>query len=136
MAAGLAATGVMILLELAARSRWGYAGLLDWQINQATWARVTKRPEDTLVVPGLGLHFLHGLLAGLVFVLVMPLFPSGSSAVALGLGYGLVLFALTLLVFRPITRKGLGSRPQDTAAAAFGLCTHLVFGAVLAVLVA
>jgi hypothetical protein len=53
--AGLVATGVMTLVELPARSRWGLQGLLDWQVNQRTAARILHRPVDSVAVPGLGL---------------------------------------------------------------------------------
>jgi len=79
LTAGLAATGVMTLLELPVRFRWGIEGLLDWQVNQRMASRILKRPADAVVLPGLGLHFLHGLVLGVVFVLVIPLFPSGPS---------------------------------------------------------
>ncbi len=134
MGAGLVSTGVMTLIELGARSRWGLEGLLDWQINQATLGRLTGRSEESLVLAGIGLHFLHGLVAGLVFVLVLPLFPPAWPVEALGLGYGAVLFGLTLLAYRPTTRRRLGSRPHRSAAITVGILTHLVYGTLLALL--
>ncbi len=134
MAAGLTATGVMTLVELAARSRWGLEGLLDWQINQATLDLITGRPAEALGIAGIGVHFLHGLIAGLVFVLVLPLFPPAWPVVVLGLGYGAVLFGLTLLAYGLITRKRLRSRPHSSAAVTVGVLTHLIYGGTLALL--
>ncbi len=134
MAAGLVATGAMILIELVARLRWGLAGLLDWQINQATAARFTKRPAETLVFQGLGQHVLHGLLAGLVVGWLVPFVPAAWPALALGLGYGAVLFVVTLIAFRPVTGRRLASGDHGTAAVGVALLTHLVYGAVLALL--
>ncbi len=134
MAAGLAGTAVMTIIELAARSQWGLEGLLDWQINQATLGRIAGRPAEILVLPGIGFHFLHGLVAGLLFALALPLFPSAWPIVALGLGYGAVLFGITLLAYRPATRRSLRSAPHRSAAVGVGLLTHLVYGAVLALL--
>lgn len=37
--------------------------------------RITKRTLDAAVVPRMGFHFPHGLLAGIVVVLVLPRFP-------------------------------------------------------------
>lgn len=134
MAAGLAATGLMVLMELATRARWGLAGLIDWQINQATVARITGRSAEAAVVPGLGFHALHGLVAGLVFVLILPVLPTAVPIEASGLGYGVVLFALTLVVQRPVTRGYEGLGAHGSAAVAVALLTHLAYGLLLAFL--
>lgn len=133
-AAGLVATGVMTLIELALRPRWGVAGLLDWQINQATMATLTKKPAENAAAAGVALHFLHGLVGGIVFVLVLPLFPPSWAMWPSGVGFGAVLFALTLAVFRPITGKRLRSGSQGSAGVAVALLTHLAYGAVLGLL--
>jgi len=133
--AGLAATGTMILLELAAHSRWGLEGLLEWQENQRIAAGITKRSVETAVMPGLGFHFLHGLLAGIVFVVVVPLFPPAIPLRILGPGYGLVLFAITLLIHKPITGRAPWSGPIGSTALIVSLLAHVVYGAALAFLV-
>lgn len=133
--AGVVATAGMTFIELVARSRWGFASLLDWQINQATLARITKKPAEDLVLAGLALHVLHGLLGGIVFVLALALFPPAWPVLLLGLGFGALLFVLTLLVVRPVTREEPASGPNGLAAIAVALLTHLVYGAVLALLV-
>ncbi len=133
--AGLAATGAMTLLELAARSRWGIDGLLEWQENQAISSRITGGPMEASALAGLGFHFLHGLLAGIVFALILPIFPPGFSVVVLGPGYGVVLFSITLIIHRPITGRQAWSGPVGSVALAVSLASHVVYGAVLAVLV-
>ena len=55
----------MTVAEILARSRWGLEALLDWQENQTIAAEITTRSVETTMIPGLGFHFLHGLLAGL-----------------------------------------------------------------------
>lgn len=133
--AGFAATAPMTLAELLARYRWGLEGLLDWQENQTIAGRILNRPLEVVVFPGLGFHFLHGLLAGIVFVLVVPLFPSAWPLAVLGPGYGAVLFAITLVIHRPITGRYAWSGPQRTVALVVSLLAHLVYGAALALLV-
>jgi len=133
--AGLAATGAMTLLEIVARSRWRLEGLLEWQENQTMVAWITKGPVEAAVVPGLGLHFLHGLLAGIVFVLILPFFPSDIPLWVLGPGYGVVLFAITLVIHRPITGRSAWSGPRGPVALALSLLSHMVYGAALALLV-
>jgi hypothetical protein len=133
--AGLAATGAMTLLEIVARSRWGLEGLLEWQENQTVAAWITKGAMEDAVVPGLGFHFLHGLLAGIVFVLVLPLFPSMVPLWVLGPGYGVVLFAITLVIHGPITGRSAWAGPRGSIALALSLLSHMVYGAALALLV-
>jgi len=135
LSAGLAATGAMTLVELPVRFRWGIEGLLDWQVNQRMASRILKRPADALLLLGLGLHFLHGLVLGVVFVLVLPLFPSGPSLWVLGPGYGIALFAVTLAIHRPATAGGPWSRELGSVAVTTSFVTHLAYGTVLALLV-
>lgn len=123
-----------MLIELAARSRWGLEALLDWQQNEAVAAKITKRPPEAAAVPGLALHVLHGLLLGLVFVLILPLVPPELPLPIAGLGYGLVLFALTIAVHKPIMGRVAASGRHGSAAIAVALLTHLVYGSLLAVL--
>ncbi len=136
LTAGLAATGAMTLLELPVRFRWGIEGLLDWQVNQRMASRILKRPADAVILPGLGLHFLHGLVLGVVFVLVLPLFPSGPLLWVSGPGYGIALFAITLAIHRPATGGSPWSRQLGSVAVTTSFLTHLAYGTVLALLVA
>ncbi len=133
--AGLAATGAMTLLELAARSRWGLDSLLEWQENQAISSRITGRPMEASVLAGLGFHFLHGLLAGIVFVLILPIFPPVFPLAVLGPGYGVVLSSITLVIHKPITGRRAWSGPAGSVALGVSLVAHVVYGAVLALLV-
>ncbi len=134
--AGVVATAGMTLIELAARARWGLAGLLDWQINQTSVARMLKRPEGNLALAGFAFHVLHGLVGGVVFVLALSLVPPSWPVWTLGVGFGALLFGLTLLAFRPITERSARSGPHASAAVAVALLTHLVYGAVLGLLIA
>lgn len=62
--------------------------------------RITKRTLDAAVVPRMGFHFPHGLLAGIVVVLVLPRFPFETLTWILGPGPGFVRFAITLVTSR------------------------------------
>ncbi len=133
--AGLAATGAMSLVELAARSRWGLDALLEWQENQAISSRFTGRSVEASVLAGLGFHFLHGLLAGIVFVLVLPILPPAFPLAVLGPGYGGVLFSITLVIHKPITGRRAWSAYTGFVALGVSLVGHVVYGALLALLV-
>ncbi len=126
----------MTVPEILARSRWGLDALLDWQENQTIAAGITKRALEAAVIPGLGFHFLHGLLAGVAFVLVLPLFRSELPLGILGPGYGVVLFAITLVIHKAITGRAPWSGNRGSVALGVSLVAHIVYGAVLALLVA
>lgn len=133
--AGIVATGAMTLTEIPARARWGLEGLLEWQENQTIASRITRRHVEEVVVPGLALHVLHGLLAGIVFVLILPLFPPEFPLWVLGPGYGIVLFAITLVIHKPITGRAPWSGSLGSVALAISLWSHMIYGATLALLV-
>ncbi len=134
--AGLVGAGGMTAVELVARSRWGLTVLLDWQQNQATVAKLAKAPPESAVLPGLALHFVHGLVAGAIFALLLPFVPSPLPVAGVGLGYGAVLFALTLVAHKPITGRAPGYESKGATAIAVGLLAHLVYGGLLAIFVA
>jgi hypothetical protein len=122
----------MTLLELLARSRWGLEGLLDWQVNQRTAARILHRPVESVVVAGLALHFLHGLLLGIAFVLALPLFSAELPFWISGPAFGLVLFALALANYRFALGSATWSRELGSVAVTVAFLTHLTYGTVLA----
>lgn len=133
--AGVAATGAMSLIEAPAWRHWGLPAVLDWEQNQAVAARLLRQPRELLVLPGLGLHFVHGALAGIVFALALPFLPLSLPVPALGVGYGLVLWLLTLLVHVPTTGHRPGEGPREQVALVVSLASHLVYGVLLAALV-
>lgn len=135
MIAGLAGTGGMTLIELAARSRWGVEVLLDWRQNEAIAHRIRKRPLLPATRLGMGLHFLHGLLAGLVFVVAVPFLPSGIPTEVLGLGYGVVLAAITVGLHRAITGESPGAGRRGWGPLPITLLTHAAYGVILSLLV-
>jgi hypothetical protein len=87
-------------------------------------------PEDH-VMPGMVLHVLYGLLAGVVFALGAPVvgfgFDSLGIAVGLGLAWGLVL-AVGGMVFW--MRLVIGLEPDRGMLVVFGTA-HAVYGVVL-----
>jgi len=133
--AGLFATAVMTILEVPAWRRRGFAGILDWEQNQTVAARLLGRPAEELVAAGLGLHFSHGVLAGLVFALGLAALPVPLASPAAGAAFGIVLWALTLAVHARVTGRRIRGDSVRTAAAIVSLGNHLVYGIALGVLV-
>lgn len=135
LTAGVVATVGMVLVEVPAWRRWGLPGVMEWQENQAIAERLLGRPRGELVAQGLAFHFLHGALAGVVFVLGVPFLPVRDPLLALGLLFGFALWAITLGIHGPITGTPPGRDPLGRRALAVSLAGHLIYGAVLAVLV-
>lgn len=134
LAAGFAATIAMVLVEVPAWRRWGLPGVMEWQENQALAARVLGRPREALVLPGLAFHFLHGALAGVVFVLGVPLLPWALPLVGLGALFGFALWLVTLVIHGPITGTPPGRDQMGATAMAVSLVGHLAYGVALGLL--
>lgn len=100
----------------------------------AVWAKyVGDGPPTDYVLPGMVLHLLYGIVAGLVFVLAVPALGvsigSMSTAVLFGLIYGLVLFVGAAVFWMKLV---LGMDPEIQQVVLF-LSFHLVYGVVLGV---
>jgi len=82
-------------------------------------------------MPGMALHLMYGVLAGVVFAIGVPLLglDLGSLAVAVGLGvvYGLVLMIGGMMFWM---RMVIGMEPDRSTMTMFGT-VHIVYGVVL-----
>lgn len=132
--AGAAATVPMTLWEIPFHLRDGTTAVLEWHENQAVWARLLDRPVEELVLHGQVLHFTHGAVGGLVFAVVWPLIGLGWPLVAGGLGYGIILWLLTLLTHEAIAGVSAFDHPLGWRPAAVSLVGHLIYGAGLGLL--
>jgi len=132
--AGAPATAAMLLVEIPAWKMWGLPGVMEWQENQGIAERVLHRPEKTLVAPGLILHFLHGWLAGIVFAIFISITTLGLPIPLLGLAYGLLLWLLGLVIFKPIIGERIPSGLLGRIAISVNLAGHVVYGSVLGIL--
>lgn len=133
--AGLVATFIMLLAEIPAGRRLGLRGVMEWHENQAIASRVLKRPVEYVHEEGLVLHFFHGALAGLVFVIALALASTSISSVLLGAGYGIVLWAIGIMIYRPITGEHPTRDKLGRTAVALNMVTHLAYGTALGLLV-
>lgn len=127
--AGAAATVPMTLWEISFYLRDGTEAVLEWHENQATLARLLDRPVDELVLPGQILHFTHGAVGGLVFAVVWPLLDLPLPLVAAGLGYGVLLWLLTLATHEAIAGVSPFDHPLGWRPAAVSLVGHIIYGA-------
>ena len=109
-------------------------GVSEWHLNQVMMGRLMHRSPESAVAPGLLLHFLHGGLAGIVFVLILPSLPVFSRLVA-GVGFGVVLWIIALMIMRPITGIRFSRHPSGDLSLIVGLSGHVLYGLFLGVLV-
>ncbi len=135
LAAGLAATGVMSMTEYPAWRRWGLPSTLEWHENQTIAGQMLRRRPEDAVAPGLVLHFIHGGLAGVVFILALALLALPYPPVLLGFPFGFLLWLITLVIHRPITGVRPWRHPRGRAPALASLGGHLAYGVVLGLLV-
>ena len=125
--AGLASTAVMSLAEYPIWLRWGMEGVSEWHLNQVMVGRLMNRSPHSVVAPGLLLHFLHGGLAGVVFVLLLPKIPITSSIVA-GVGFGIVLWIIALIIMKPVTGIGFQKHQLGLLPLVVSLGGHILYG--------
>jgi len=98
------------------------------------WSKYVGDGEpDEYMMQGMVLHALYGIIAGLVFVVVVPLIGltigSVTTAVLFGLAYGFVLFLGAAVFWMNVV---LDLDPGMPMVATF-LLFHLVYGVVLGV---
>jgi hypothetical protein len=134
LASGFVATAGMSLIEFPIWRKWRMEGVIEWHMNQSLMARLLRRPPQYLVSQGLILHFLHGGLAGIVFVLLLPIVPR-IPIITAGVAFGLILWIISLLIMKPVTGVGLGGHPLRWLAFVAALVGHLFYGMLLALLV-
>lgn len=124
LAAGLVATIVMTILMMV----MGDGG------PPPTAGLVAKfaggEPED-YAMPGMVLHVIYGIVAGVVFAVGVPLvgLNFGSLAVAVGLGlvYGIILMIGGMVFWM---RTVIGMEPDRDMMTMFG-AVHVVYGVIL-----
>jgi hypothetical protein len=98
------------------------------------WSKYVGDGEPDKYMPqGMALHMLYGVIAGVVFVVALPLLGIGigsmTTAVLFGLAYGFVLFVGAAVFWMTVV---LDLDPKPPMVAMF-LFFHLVYGAVLGV---
>ncbi len=133
--AGLFATLSMMAIESLAWAHFGLKGVIEWEENQSTVARLLRKSEGASICQGLALHFIHGIIAGLTFVLVVMYVGENVQYGALVMVYALGLWLFGLAIYKPITGRNLEKDRVGLAAFGTNLASHLLYGAVLGLLV-
>lgn len=122
LVAGLAATAVVMAVQMLAWLRWGRASVFEWQEAEVGAQRLLGRRS---MQAGLALHLLLGGVAGIAFVVGAGLLAVAPS-IPLGLAFGFAMWVITLFIHKPIT--GSAARGSGVPVS---LLTHLVYGGLL-----
>jgi hypothetical protein len=100
------------------------------------WAKyVGDGPAEEYMMPGMALHMMYGIGAGVAFVLVVPALGFGLetllTAVAFGAAYGIVLTVVGMVLWMRVV---LAMEPDPKVIGMFTVF-HLVYGVVLGAIV-
>jgi hypothetical protein len=100
------------------------------------WAKyVGDGPAEEYMMPGMALHMMYGIGAGVAFVLVVPALGFGLetllTAVAFGAAYGIVLTVVGMVLWMRVV---LAMEPDPKMMGMFTVF-HLVYGVVLGAVV-
>jgi hypothetical protein len=124
----------MTLFEFPFWKRWGMEGVAEWQSNRVILSKLTrgnsKSPRGPRISWTIGLHLFHGVVAGIVFGLLLPflvLLPGGGFSVLLdAVTYSVALWIIFMLAPRRAFESASGmpnfrSRPVDCSGFSLGL---------------
>jgi hypothetical protein len=138
---GIVATIVMTLTEIPSWKKWGLHGVFEWHENQILSRRFLNIQNRNKVhfKAVFFLHFLNGVLAGIAYPFIIPLFEFlniGSIPVyLLRISYGFVLWMLTLVpIHKPITGLSPWNHPLGHLPVIASLGGHIVYGFILVIM--
>jgi hypothetical protein len=135
LAASLAATTAMTLVEIPFWKKWGIKGVLEWHENQVLVSKLFGVDQSRLDFPGIFLlHFANGSMGGLALLFAIEFVPQLLSipVMILALLYGLFLWVLTLApIHKPITGLHPWNHPLGKGPALVSLGGHAIYGLVL-----
>ena len=120
---GLVSAAFMTLTESPFWRRWGMSGVTEWQINWVTLSvlriipanKNNREPKASWKV--IASHLIHGMIAAIVFVLVLPAvlsaFPSASSSIVLvAMGFSLTLWIIFSVGLKKVYERARGIHIQ------------------------
>ena len=121
---GLVIPAFMTLTESPFWRRWGMSGVAEWQINWVTLSVLRINPANRDQTGSrrplwkvIASHLIHGMIAAIVFVLVLPAvlsaFPSASSSIVLvAMGFSLTLWYIFSVGLKKVYERARGIHIQ------------------------
>jgi len=140
--AGLVAAGVMTLFEFPFWKIWGMNGVAEWQTNRVIISKLARinssRIREPRICWTITLHLWHGIAAGIIFGLLLPVLmplPAGNLSVLLdALVYSAALWIIFMLAPRRAFESAGEIRISDRSLSV-ALASHFVYGIFLGLLV-
>jgi len=121
---------------------WGMNGVAEWQTNWVILSKLTRASPDRTREPRISwtiiLHLWHGVAAGIVFGLLLPvlsMLPGGNFSVLLdAVVYSIALWIIFMFAPRSALEFAGGTRISDRGLLV-ALASHFVYGVFLGLLV-
>ena len=140
--AGLVGGVFMTMFEYPFWKAWGMNGVAEWQSNWVILSRLTRASPDRTREPRISwtitLHLRHGVAAGIVFGLLLPvlsMLPGGNFSVLLdAVVYSIALWIIFMFAPRSALEFAGGTRISDRGLLV-ALASHFVYGVFLGLLV-
>jgi len=140
--AGLVGGVFMTMFEYPFWKAWGMNGVAEWQSNWVILSRLTRASPDRTREPRISwtiiLHLWHGVAAGIVFGLLLPvlsMLPGGNFSVLLdAVVYSIALWIIFMFAPRSALEFAGGTRISDRGLLV-ALASHFVYGVFLGLLV-
>jgi len=132
----------MTMFEYPFWKAWGMNGVAEWQSNWVILSRLTRASPDRTREPRISwtiiLHLWHGVAAGIVFGLLLPvlsMLPGGNFSVLLdAVVYSIALWIIFMFAPRSALEFAGGTRISDRGLLV-ALASHFVYGVFLGLLV-
>ncbi len=103
-AAGFSATALMTLFEYPFWRRIGIGGVVEWEVNQilVSWILTRDHTRTQGLRGALGMHLLHGTVAGALLGVALTSLAPGARSVYwfAGLALSLLLWSVVPFIFR------------------------------------
>ena len=140
--AGLVGGVFMTMFEYPFWKAWGMNGVAEWQSNWVILSRLTRASPDRTREPRISwtiiFHLWHGVAAGIVFGLLLPVLsvlPGGNFSVLLdAVVYSIALWIIFMFAPRSALEFAGGTRISDRGLLV-ALASHFVYGVFLGLLV-
>ena len=132
----------MTMFEYPFWKAWGMNGVAEWQTNWVILSKLTRASPDRTREPRISwtiiLHLWHGVAAGIVFGLLLPvlsMLPGGNFSVLLdAVVYSIALWIIFMFAPRSALEFAGGTRISDRGLLV-ALASHFVYGVFLGLLV-
>jgi tellurite resistance protein TehA-like permease len=134
--AGLVSTVAMVLFEFPFWRVRGMAGVVEWQVNQILVSKVLREEysESRRLLPALGMHFLHGMVAGGILAVVLASFLLQFAWYFWAFGILFSFFLWTLVPFALRQEIETAGRIRFTREGILvSLASHLIYGLILGI---